>query len=71
MEKHEKMMEEWQQKIISDTRKQKNISKEELLELIERETRQKDTNLTYNQAKKVIMAIIKMPSKAKGDENGL
>ena len=47
------------------------LSKEELLELIERETRQKDTNLTYEQAKKVIMAIIKMPSKAKGDENGL
>lgn len=67
MEAEKKMMEEWQKKLISETRKTKNLEKEEILDIIEEVTKKRSTELSYDEARRVILKLVKTKTRRIGD----
>lgn len=65
--KEKKMMEDWQKKLISETRKTKNLEKEELLDIIEEVTKKRSTELSYDEARRVILKLVKTKTRRIGD----
>lgn len=67
METEKKMMEEWQKKLISETRKTKNLEKEEMLDIIEEVTKKRSAELSYDEARRVILKLVKTNTRRIGD----